>query len=126
MRQITTRNDAICSLMTAALLRRVRPKNIRQSTSVITIRPRDTENKLIPEAFTIGVKGESKLSIAWDLPKNVEEITIPVQYPVVLLFTGKVQDINCSYIRSMTRACTERGWVAGVIEAEQIRTSDLQ
>jgi len=35
--------------------------------------------------------------------------------------------MNCNYnSRSLTRACTERGWVAGVIQTEQMRTSDIQ
>lgn len=55
------------------------------------------------------------VALDWELPEGVTEEEVRngrIRKPVVLVIHGINNHANFGYVRSMMRACTERGWIA--------------
>lgn len=89
--------------------------------------PRSTkEHVRFREIFTMAADG-ARIAVDWELPispssssssalsveqRKNEILRGPIQQPVVLILHGINNDSSFGYVRSLMRACTERGWVA--------------
>jgi len=68
------------------------------------------------ECFTMSTDGAT-IAVDWELPKNLglnkEQVLFgPISTPIVIVIHGLNNHANYGYVRSMMRACTDRGWIA--------------
>ena len=120
LRQITDRNDAICSLMTAVLLRRIRPKNIFGDDSILNRIQRFFSTTTNHQHRYCGSLSNNAVacSVEWDLPDAVVKVAESnIARPVILIVSDKTaQGKNYSlHVRSMARDCAQRGWLTAAI-----------
>lgn len=83
--------------------------------AVVWGHPRNSDNHLrFRELVTMPVDGAT-LALDWEAPKDTTKTELlngPIQKPVVLVLHGLNNDTSCSYIKSLQRTFTNRGYVA--------------
>lgn len=118
--QETQQNHELVSLLSAILLRRLRPSlfiGTRPMLNTLSaLIPRPSSRRRFREIMTMSCDG-AKIALDWEIPDddsihNKDSIfNGPIQSPVVLILHGVNNDTSYGYMRRMMHSCTEQGYI---------------
>jgi predicted alpha/beta-fold hydrolase len=124
--QDTRNNNELTSLLSAILLRRLRPSLFIGTRSILNtisvLLPRPSSSQRFREMITVSYDG-AQIGLDWEIPiddhetmKGVKDSIIlkkgPIKYPVVLILHGVNNDTSLGYMRGVMHSCTEKGYIA--------------
>jgi len=121
LHQDTKRNNEICSLLSAILLRKMRPSLFIGTRSILNLTflslKIGPKSRRFRENVTISFDGAT-IALDWEIPSNenisLEDIKrkLPIRCPVVLILHGIYTDTTHGYIREIMHSITGQGFVA--------------
>ncbi len=121
--QNTTENSELVSLLSAVLLRRLRPSLFIGTRPILNTLagalPKYYKSNRFREVIKISCDGAT-IALDWEVPRSSFDgdtatsliLNGPIQRPVVLILHGVFNDTSNGYIRAIMHSCTERGYIA--------------
>ena len=122
--QKTHNNDELVSLLSAVLMRKLRPSLFIGTRSMLNtiygILPRYYKSNRFREIVKVSYDGAT-IALDWEIPRNIcneDNNTMtsilegPIKIPIILILHGIHNDTSNGYVRAVMHSCTERGYIA--------------